>query len=102
MSEKFKMLTSKVPNYFLPQEDMENSMKKLHHNYSDVINFHIIKYKNVKLLLKSNFFKKVTSNRKEVSSTGSKLEKVLKTADIIKNYASSKKDLDRINKIFHS
>ncbi len=36
MSEKFKILSSRMPNYFLPQEDMEKSMKKLYGNYSEV------------------------------------------------------------------
>ena len=36
LSEKFKQINSKIPNYFLPQEDMEKSMKKLHYNYTEV------------------------------------------------------------------
>lgn len=36
VSEKFKILSSRMPNYFLPQEDMEKSMKKLYGNYSEV------------------------------------------------------------------
>ena len=38
LSEKLKILKiSKMPNYFLPQEDMESSMRRLHFNYVDVM-----------------------------------------------------------------
>ena len=37
VSDKFKILNSKIPNYFLPQKDMEKSMKELQNNYLEVI-----------------------------------------------------------------
>ena len=38
LSEKLKLMKiSKMPNYFLPQEDMESSMRRLHFNYVDVM-----------------------------------------------------------------
>lgn len=36
VSEKFKILNSKMPNYFLGQKDMEKSMKELQNNYLEV------------------------------------------------------------------
>ena len=80
LSEKFKLLNSKMPNYFLPEEDMAKTMKKMH-NYFDVTN---------------------TKEAKSDDTIAKRMEKIIKTTYIIKNQVSSGKGLDRINKIFHS
>ena len=37
VNEKFKEINSKIPNYFLAQDDLESKMKKLHYKYVQVI-----------------------------------------------------------------
>ena len=41
IQEKFKQINSKLPNYFLPEKDLEKSMKRLHYNYKDVSFFFV-------------------------------------------------------------
>lgn len=106
MSEKFKILNSKMPNYFLGQKDMEKSMKELQNNYFEVkylkYYFFIPNRKVTKFCFV--FLKKVNSKENCKASNFVKyLENTEKTTDIIKNQIATKKcNLDRIQKIFNS
>jgi hypothetical protein len=44
LSEKIKEINSKIPNYFLPKEDLEKTMRKLHYNYTEVNIIYIIRF----------------------------------------------------------
>ncbi len=42
LNEKFKDISSKMPNYFLEENDLESKMKKLHQDYAQVSIFELI------------------------------------------------------------
>ena len=42
LNDKFKNISTKMPNYFLEENDLESKMKKLHQDYAQVFIFEII------------------------------------------------------------
>ncbi|CAF0712537.1 unnamed protein product [Brachionus calyciflorus] len=80
-------LHSKIPNYFLPKEDLEKTMKRLHYNYVNMT---------------QNHHQETESETEENDNQHNVKIKVKSTTLLIQNKSLLKKDLSRINKIFHS
>ena len=73
----------RIPNYFLPQDDMEKSMKQLHYNYN-----------NVRSTQESGEPQKQHQQNVKIQLNSTTL--------LIQNQKVLKQDINRINKIFRS